>query len=514
MNMLVIGSGPAGVACAKALLERGCFVTMLDAGLELEASKKEALIKFSSTRDYAIPRSFRRPLDSKNPIKLSYGSDYPYQEVGKHFLIEMDEFVHCLSSFARGGLSNVWGAFAETYTDQILKDWPISLMELEPYYEKIKTFLPIAYASEAKTQPTRKNTYQSSRQAKVLYSQMCVDQYELKQVGIEFAWPTLAVTFNECVYCSSCQYGCPDRLIYSAAHTLEALLLHKNFMYIPNMIVDEVKELEGQVCIKTYNRLTQEEKDFSSTQVFIACGPVISTYLIAKALNYYQQKIRLYDSSHFMFPCVMRKRVKNVSTEKLHTLVQLVLKVHAKEISIYPIHLQIYTYMDFYADKFKSLFKGLYPIAAFFLKPLLDRLIVIQGHLDSRESHQFNLESKKSELNKIYLSAVQDKAVLKKVKKLMRYLRQHSKKLGFIPIFKMLQISKIGKSFHYGASLPMRKEPQELETNQYGVPYGCHRIHVVDSSVFPFIPAGSITPTIMANAYRIGSECKLLEEKV
>lgn len=32
----VIGSGPAGVACAKALLARGANMLMLDAGLELE----------------------------------------------------------------------------------------------------------------------------------------------------------------------------------------------------------------------------------------------------------------------------------------------------------------------------------------------------------------------------------------------------------------------------------------------------------------------------------------------
>jgi len=35
----IIGSGPAGVACASALLARGQKITMLDAGLELEPAK-------------------------------------------------------------------------------------------------------------------------------------------------------------------------------------------------------------------------------------------------------------------------------------------------------------------------------------------------------------------------------------------------------------------------------------------------------------------------------------------
>ncbi|MGH8024848.1 MAG: NAD(P)-binding protein, partial [Limisphaerales bacterium] len=35
----VIGSGPAGVACATALCARGANVLMLDAGIELEAGR-------------------------------------------------------------------------------------------------------------------------------------------------------------------------------------------------------------------------------------------------------------------------------------------------------------------------------------------------------------------------------------------------------------------------------------------------------------------------------------------
>ena len=36
--MYVIGSGPAGVSCAKALLHQGAAVTMLDAGVRLDSS--------------------------------------------------------------------------------------------------------------------------------------------------------------------------------------------------------------------------------------------------------------------------------------------------------------------------------------------------------------------------------------------------------------------------------------------------------------------------------------------
>jgi len=46
----VIGSGLAGVACAKALLARGAEVMMLDAGIELEPKRAELVRKLGSSK--------------------------------------------------------------------------------------------------------------------------------------------------------------------------------------------------------------------------------------------------------------------------------------------------------------------------------------------------------------------------------------------------------------------------------------------------------------------------------
>ena len=52
----------------------------------------------------------------------------------------------------------------------------------------------------------------------------------------------------------------------------------------------------------------------------------------------------------------------------------------------------------------------------------------------------------------------------------------------------------------------MAGEDQVLATNQYGEVSSWKNVHPVDASIFPTIPAQSITATIMANAYRIGKE--------
>ncbi|MGH7981149.1 MAG: GMC oxidoreductase [Limisphaerales bacterium] len=52
----------------------------------------------------------------------------------------------------------------------------------------------------------------------------------------------------------------------------------------------------------------------------------------------------------------------------------------------------------------------------------------------------------------------------------------------------------------------MRPQPSGFETDCLGRPHGWSRLHVVDASVLPSVPATTITFSVMANAHRIGSE--------
>src|ERR1017187_9711674 len=81
----VIGSGPAGVACAKALLARGAQVVMLDAGLELEPERAEIVRQLAARQpaewtaaDRALLRGAVKIGAAGLPTKLVFGSDYPY----------------------------------------------------------------------------------------------------------------------------------------------------------------------------------------------------------------------------------------------------------------------------------------------------------------------------------------------------------------------------------------------------------------------------------------------------
>jgi choline dehydrogenase-like flavoprotein len=69
----------------------------------------------------------------------------------------------------------------------------------------------------------------------------------------------------------------------------------------------------------------------------------------------------------------------------------------------------------------------------------------------------------------------------------------------------MLQIGAPGEGRHVGGSFPMKLNPAIGESEISGRLYGCRNIFLADASVFPTIPASTITFTAMANAHRIAS---------
>lgn len=382
----VIGSGPSGVSCATALLERGHRVILLDAGIELEENKKKILSGMKKNWDETKLAEFRHPFNSKNRIKLSYGSHYPYAEASAYFDLQMDDNIHCLPSFAKGGLSNVWGGFIERYNETHLLDWPIPLTELEPYYRKV--FSLLQNGDPHNTRP------RVSQQAEKLLGRLAHHKEKLQQAGFAYDKAPLAVQFtdpfnhSDCRYCGMCLYGCPLQLIYSSSRTLATLQKDPKFSYLNNIIVDDIQEAENKTVINACHRISHERLSFESARTFIACGPIISTQLALKAANHYDQPVLLQDSSHFILPCLMHDRVKNVSEEKLHTLCQFYLRLLHPDVASHTIHLQVYTYTHHYKQKLGLL--------APFLQPLLDRIVVIQGQLDSKDSHGFKMAIKKN----------------------------------------------------------------------------------------------------------------------
>ena len=526
-SYFVIGSGPSGIAAAYALVQRGCDVVMLDGGVELESSLQKRINGLKteppSQWDKSLIRSFASNVSGspKNFHKLIYGSDYPYRHVDKEIPQTSNNIGYFTPTLATGGFSNVWGAAILPACEDDITDWPISIEDLAPYYEEVLSFMPLAGRRDrlASRFPLYVNspTYlENSSQARHLLDNLTLNRNFLRKNGIIFGSSRLAIasetteygTNNEqtaCIRCGLCFYGCPYELIYSSRHTLKNLSQQSNFHFINNVRVEKLIDESGNVQIVAKDRSTGDDKYFVARKVFLATGVLSTARIMLSSLEAYNTSIEVKIGEYFRLPLLQQKKTSDVTKETLHSLSQVFVELTNLESSQHSVHLQIYSYNDIFRRHAENVFRFLGPLKRLFIPSLLDRLLLIQGYLDSRESSSIRLslglDNQTLELSGIKNIAA-DKIIRETVQRLMRF----RKYTGVIPLNPLLHIGLPGEGRHVGSTFPMSSNPTTFQSNLLGSPSGFSNVHIVDSSVLPSLPASTITFTTMANAARIASE--------
>ncbi len=517
----VIGSGPAGVACAKALRARGAEVLMLDAGLELEPDRARLVRHLAATKPSAWTSRDLAALkgtinaNANDIAKLIFGSDFPYRETETH-IPWRGENIGLRPSLALGGLSNVWGAAMLPHRDTDIADWPIKNAELAQHYRAVTEFTGLAAQRDDLEEIfplhcENPGSLQSSCQADLLLKNLSRHRNDLRARGWRFGRARVAIRAADCVYCGLCLHGCPYGCIYNSADTVRELCAEKNFSYQRDVIVTSLRENSGKVFIAGFHRKTRAPLSFEAERVYLAAGLIPTAQILLRSQNAYDQPLRLRDSQYFLFPIVLARRTRDARAESLYTLSQVFIELFDPKISRRSVHLQIYTYSDFIAQAVRKKFGPFARPLEILARQLEDRMVVVQGFLHSDESAAIEMTLKRDgEKDFLKLDAQPNPAARGVVKKVLRELFRQSRRLGGMPLLPMLQMAEPGRSFHCGGSLPMRAQPGNFEADLLGRPQGWSRIHCVDASVLPSVPATTITFTVMANAHRIGWEAAAL----
>jgi hypothetical protein len=199
-----------------------------------------------------------------------------------------------------------------------------------------------------------------------------------------------------------------------------------------------------------------------------------------------------------------------VAQEALHTLCQGFIEMFDSRISPHTVHLQIYSYNDHLSqivDHKLGALKTIFPKSA-----LLGRFLLVQGYLHSDHSGTIvGRLHRAGDGDVLALQPAINPQTRVKIAQVLSKLRRHTFNLGAFPLSLLLQQTEPGRGFHTGGSFPMAARPGPGQSDILGRPYGLSRTHVVDSSVFPSIPATTITLSVMANAHRIASEVARME---
>jgi choline dehydrogenase-like flavoprotein len=527
----VIGSGPAGVACAKALLDAGRRVRMLDAGLTLEPDRVGLVEKLKRSgpedwtpADLAAYQAGMNPDVGGVPLKLVYGSDFAYREADEHLGVHYDN-VGLRPSLAKGGLSNVWGAAMLPFLDGDLDEWPFQLSTLAPHYAAVLelTGLSACHDELEALFPLNTNKFaelRPSRQSQQLLERMERHREALARAGIRFGRSRLAVRGNlpsvqgGCAYCRLCMYGCPYGYIYTSADTVTQMLGNPNFSYQAGVLIDQVRESPEGAEVLGYDRATRRPLAWQGNRAFLAAGAIATTRILLRSLAAYGQTVWLKDSQYFLVPLVLLRRVKGATREWLHALSQVFLEVSEPRGRDTTAHVQIYSNNDLISQAVAGAFGPLQRPLGFLVRNFQERLLVAQGFIHSRHSSRIAVCLKKDQgtgQERLELRAELNPGARGRVRRLVFRLCKQARRIGAVPLPLMLRIAEPGRSFHSGGSFPMSTEPRGFQTDLLGRLPGWKRVHAVDATVFPSIPATTITFSAMANAYRIGWEAARLE---
>jgi choline dehydrogenase-like flavoprotein len=513
----VIGSGPAGVACAHALLQRGAQVLMLDAGIVLENSRRELVTEMSLQKpadwNASQIKNFKSGMTASAkgiPLKLAYGSDYPYRETEIHLPADYDG-VALRPSLAQGGFSSVWGAAMMPYSEKDMAGWPITPRDLAEHYSAVAQLTGLSAVRDdlEKIFPLHaepRAALHLSHQAKILSARLEKNRAQLRAAGIYFGQARVAVKAGEngCVYCGLCMYGCPYGFIYNSDQTLRALRQNPNFTYRGDCVVTRLREDGENVFIAGHQRASREPFEISASRAHLAAGVVSTAGIVLRSLSLYDRTVRLKDSQYCLFPLLLARGGGDVQREPLHTLSQMFVEIFDDRITPRSVHLQIYSYNDLVGQAVRQSFGPMAKILEPFARALEKRLLIVQGYLHSDHSSQIAVRLKKD--GRLQLQAELNPEVRPAIRRVLRKLFRHARQFGAWPLAPMLQVAEPGRGFHNGGSFPMRANPGELETDTLGRLRGWRRIHLVDASVLPDVPATQITFSVMANAHRIGSQ--------
>jgi choline dehydrogenase-like flavoprotein len=519
MDCIVIGSGPAGAAAALALLERGASVQVVDVGLRLEAERQQVVDRLARTPPTGWDPeglgflSQGADADAKGlALKRLFGSDFPYRRASESLGLELPEG-SLKPSFALGGLSNTWGAVVLPYNDRDLEGWPIRAADLAPHYRRLGEHMPISAAEDALAAeyPIHVDSPQPplpSRQAARLLAHLDRHRGRLERAGIRFGHARIAMRTADCRRCGMCLVGCPYDLILNTRQLLDRIRPEPQFRYLPGLVVRRIRECGDRIVVEAEDLETGATRELSADRCFVAAGVLATARIVLESLGGEDLPLTLLDSQHSILPLLGLRSVPDVDREELHTLCQVFLEVSDPRLSPHNINCQIYTYNNLFDGVLAKMAGGL-ARPRWMRRALLGRIMVALCYLHSDESGRIRLHLDRRRGGRpgtLVAELEESPRTARIMRGLGRKLLRHAGALGFAAAAPALHIPPPGRSFHVGGSFPMSGRPTDGQTDRWGRLPAWRRVHLVDASVFPTIPAATITYTVMANAHRIAAE--------
>jgi choline dehydrogenase-like flavoprotein len=523
----VLGSGPAGVACASELLKHGRTVILVDPGRRLPADRAVLVEEFRRAPDRGHflerLRALRRDLPAAmQETKLPFSSSYLYDDV-ERYLPAVVQKAKVARSLASGGLSSVWGATVMPMAQASFRNWPITREEMEPFYRSVAGLMDVPAVQDdlAEIYPNYGNAAPTalSEQGTQLIAGLLNNRSRLAANGIIFGRSRSAigssygVDARGCVYCGLCMYGCPYRAIFNGEYVVDRLKSNPQLTHCNGRIAVGFEERTSGVEVRLRHLDTGAQETLACERLYLACGAATSLRLVAHSQKMFDRIFYLKDTQLVSIPLFLRRRCRPGAIPGGVALGQVLIVLNEPDLCDELIHLQIYGFNPSIADLLRARWGNILGPERL-LRPLFEQMMVVMAYLPSQLSARIAVKVSPASTSDAGLGPASfvgegNPRTQLAVRRIGRKLFDNRRAIGAWPALPLTQLPEPGFSNHLGACLPMRDKPQPGEADRQGRPHGLRRVHVVDGACFSDLPSEHLTYTIMANAMRIAAQATL-----
>ncbi len=526
-DVIIVGSGPAGVSAAFPLVQSGLNVLMVDGGREADLAPPSQPYLSMRTQDaeqwkWMVGSDYHalKFAAAVSPKLRAPTHAYVFEGYEKANHVTSDHFV-ALGSLARGGLSNAWGCGVAKLSAKELSAYPFPPSAIEASYASVTQRMGVSGAVEDDLSdyfgvdawsdaPIGIDTLQAK-----LLTKYARHQRTLSRQGFRLGRSRVAALSQDregrkaCDHSGNCLWGCHRKSLYAATDDLSALRKYPNFTYRGGFIVDRISPAPAHPCIQGHDALnkTSEPRSISASKVLLAAGTLATTRLALVALQMnHPVTMQACPVAAFMLWRPLSLGQPHAPAFGLGQL-SFALSLHGDraapdgaETMRTAAFGSLFNTTGIPTSEFAKFIPFRKPLGIRFLQSLLSSCAVGNVYLPgSFTQASLSLDSN----NTLRVSGSYHKDVDVLMREIQRTLRASFLKLGALMLPKSFTLSKPGGDLHHACSLPMRNHPVRGETHADGELAGLKNVYVVDGACLTAISEKSHTLTIMANADRI-----------
>lgn len=447
-DVVVVGSGPAGVNAAYPLVQAGLKVAIVDGGLE--------------SGDRQNSKSLTHHIKKvSNPYDLLMKTGYVFTKT--YQLLKVQGNIDIVQSLAKGGLSEIWHGMCDYFTPDELAKIGLPIKEMEKEYAQ-----------------TAKRSGVSSSHA------------------LDFHCQTLADKGGNRVYKLPLLYP------YRTSSVIDTLERYKNFTYIPKNLVLRVKETLGNTETETISVEGRNKSLIQSQYLILAAGAVNTTRILLQSFRLYNYKVPFLTKGHTMVVCFHPRTLWSLDKSSLSNLGQVALTCDSQEKGLDAYFVQFYRCNPFASEMALQYIPLPKPLARFLFSLISPFLVIADIRFPTFKSNSKYCLLKKGKDSssagtlEVFLKytdeeQAQHKAQLKKI-------------MGKLWLLGLIPFKKVNGDItsHYAGGVPVGEYTEKLSSEPTGKLHQGKRIYVADSASWKALPGKPPTLTIMANASRVG----------